>query len=72
MKTKLYIANDNYELVAKCKKTNTIINDPNNLSGMLTKHIVNLYGDVNNLYVNLGFEKIWDCGLFKYKLSIDK
>jgi len=46
-KTNLYIANDNYELVAKCKKTNTIINDPNNLSGMLTKHIVNLYGDVN-------------------------
>jgi len=46
-KTKIYTPKNNYELVAKCKKTEIIINDPNNLSGMLTKHIINLYGDVN-------------------------
>jgi hypothetical protein len=38
---------DTYELIAKCKKTGTIINDPNNLSGKLTKHILEIYGDVN-------------------------
>lgn len=46
-KTKKYIPTDNTILVAKCKKTNIIINDPNNLSGKLTKHIIEHYGDVN-------------------------
>lgn len=46
-KTNLYASKDNHELVAKCKQTDITINDPNNLSGMLTKHIMNLYGDVN-------------------------
>jgi hypothetical protein len=34
-------------LIAKCKKTGLEINDPNNLSGKLTKHILQLYGDVH-------------------------
>ncbi len=46
-KTKKYIPTDNTILVAKCKKTNITINDPNNLSGKLTKHIIEHYGDVN-------------------------
>lgn len=41
-----YLSSDEYELAAKCKKTNIIINDPNNLSGKLTKHIIENYGDV--------------------------
>lgn len=41
-----YINSEKFELVAKCKKTNLIINDPNNLSGKLTKHIQENYGDV--------------------------
>jgi hypothetical protein len=36
-----------YDLIAVCKKTGEIINDPNNLSGKLTKHIISLYGDIN-------------------------
>lgn len=39
-------SNDEYELVAKCKKTNVLIKDPNNLSGKLTKHIVENYQNV--------------------------
>jgi predicted transcriptional regulator/very-short-patch-repair endonuclease len=45
-KTIVYSTSDEYELIAKCKKTNTIIKDPNNLSGKLTKHIIDVYGDV--------------------------
>lgn len=45
-KTFKYIVSNDKELVAKCKKTNIIINDPNNLSGKLTKHILENYGDV--------------------------
>ena len=45
-KTNLYVNSDTYELVAQCKKTNVVIKDPNNLSGKLTKHIIELYGDV--------------------------
>ena len=45
-KTKMYVPSETRELVARCKKTNIIINDPNNLSGKLTKHIVDIYGDV--------------------------
>ena len=41
-----YISSESHELVAKCKKTNIIIKDPNNLSGKLTKHILDFYGDV--------------------------
>jgi len=45
-KTKIYETSFGNELVAKCKKTNIIIKDPNNLSGKLTKHIIDIYGDV--------------------------
>jgi hypothetical protein len=45
-KSNIYIAPTNYELIAQCKKTNVVIKDPNNLSGKLTKHIIDLYGDV--------------------------
>ena len=46
VKTKKY-ETDGYEFVAVCKKTNIIINDPNNLSGKLTKHIIENYGDIH-------------------------
>jgi hypothetical protein len=52
---------ENKELAAKCKNTNTIINDPNNLSGKLTRHIIDLYGDVNiptNTYQRKKYEQI--------------
>ena len=45
-KSNIYISSDTHELVAQCKKTNVVIKDPNNLSGKLTKHIIDLYGDV--------------------------
>ena len=45
-KSKMYVSSETRELVAQCKRTNTIIKDPNNLSGKLTKHIVDVYGDV--------------------------
>ena len=45
-KINIYSANNDKLLVAKCKKTDTIIKDPNNLSGKLTTHIIELYGDV--------------------------
>ena len=59
-KVNKYIS-DNKELVAKCKKTSIIINDPNNLSGKLTKHIIEIYGDVNipsNTYQRKKYEQI--------------
>ena len=52
---------DNKELIAKCKKTGIIINDPNNLSGGLTRHIIQIYGDVNiptNTYQRKKYEQI--------------
>jgi hypothetical protein len=55
-----YISEDK-ELTAKCKQTNIIINDPNNLSGKLTRHIIDLYGDVNiptNTYQRKKYEQI--------------
>lgn len=45
-KSKIYSSSETQELVAQCKKTNTIVKDTNNLSGKLTRHIINLYGDV--------------------------
>jgi predicted DNA-binding protein YlxM (UPF0122 family) len=59
-KVNKYISDDK-ELVAKCKNTNTIIHDPNNLSGKLTRHIIDLYGDVNiptNTYQRKKYEQI--------------
>lgn len=38
---------DEFDLVAVCKKTGESINDPNNLSGKLTKHILEVYGDID-------------------------
>lgn len=60
-KTKLYVNSDTHELIAQCKRTNVVIKDPNNLSGKLTKHIINLYGDVwipSNTYQRKKYELI--------------
>jgi hypothetical protein len=60
-KTNLYTTSDNNELVAQCKKTNIIIKDPNNLSGKLTRHIIDLYGDVwipTNTYQRKKYESV--------------
>jgi very-short-patch-repair endonuclease len=60
-KSNLYANSDTHELVAQCKKTNIVINDPNNLSGKLTKHIIDLYGDVwipTNTYQRKKYELI--------------
>jgi len=60
LKINKYIS-ENKELAAKCKNTNTIINDPNNLSGKLTRHIIDLYGDINiptNTYQRKKYEQI--------------
>lgn len=59
-KVKKYTSEDK-ELIAKCKKTSITINDPNNLSGKLTKHIIEIYGDVNiptNTYQRKKYEQI--------------
>ena len=59
-KVKKYVS-ENKDLVAKCKKTNVIINDPNNLSGKLTRHIIETYGDVNiptNTYQRKKYEQL--------------
>lgn len=59
-KVKKYVS-ENKDLVAKCKKTNVIINDPNNLSGKLTIHIIETYGDVNiptNTYQRKKYEQL--------------
>jgi len=45
-KVKRYVNSDEFEFAVKCKKTEIIIKDPNNLSDMLTKHIKEYYGDV--------------------------
>lgn len=59
-KTNKYVS-ENKKLVAKCKKNSVIINDPNNLSGKLTRHIIELYGDINipsNTYQRKKYEQI--------------
>jgi hypothetical protein len=45
-KIKILKPSNGFKLVAKCKTTDTIIDDPNNLSGSLTNHIIKTYGDV--------------------------
>ena len=60
-KVNLYKCDDEFDLVAKCKKTNIVIKDPNNLSGKLTKHIIENYGDVwipENNYQRKKYEKL--------------
>jgi hypothetical protein len=60
-KSNIYISSKTHELVAQCKKTNLVIKDPNNLSGKLTKHIIDLYGDVwipTNTYQRKKYESI--------------
>jgi hypothetical protein len=60
-KSNLYTTSNTHELVAQCKKTNVVIKDPNNLSGKLTKHIIDLYGDVwipSNTYQRKKYESI--------------
>ena len=56
-----YVDSNDYEYVAKCKKTENIIKDPNNLSGKLTKHIKEHYGDVwipENNYQRKKYESV--------------
>lgn len=60
-KSNKYLSSSTHELVAQCKKTNVIIKDPNNLSGKLTKHITELYGDIwipSNTYQRKKYESI--------------
>jgi len=60
-KVNLYKCEEDYELAAKCKQTEIIIKDPNNLSGKLTKHIIEHYGDVwipENNYQRKKYEKL--------------
>ena len=45
-KVNLYFSSNNKKLVAVCKKTKLKFDDVNNLSGCLTKHINEYYGDV--------------------------
>lgn len=45
-KTLVYDSND-FDLIAKCKKTGISFSDVNNKSGSLTRHILENYGDVN-------------------------
>jgi len=60
--TKLYsINNSNKKLVAICKKTKIEFDDPNNLSGTLTRHILNTYGDIkipSNTYQRKKYELV--------------
>jgi len=77
-KSKMYSTSETKELVAQCVKTNIIIKDPNNLSGKLTKHIIELYGDVwipSNTYQRKKYEYIngkkWFEEYFKIK-EVDK
>jgi very-short-patch-repair endonuclease/ribosomal protein S18 acetylase RimI-like enzyme len=52
---------ENYKLMARCKKTNTLIDDPNNLSGILTKHVIEHYGNIDiptNTYQRKKYELI--------------
>lgn len=58
-KIKLLKPSDGFKLVAKCKITGTIIDDPNNLSGSLTNHIIKTFNDVkipNNTYQRKKYE----------------
>lgn len=58
-KVKKFVSEEK-EYVAQCKKTGVRLNDANNLSGNLTRHIVELYGDVNipsNTYQRKKYEK---------------
>lgn len=59
-KTNLYVSVDK-QLIVKCKKTGIEFDDINNLSGCLTKHIVEHYNDVpipTNTYQRKKYEKI--------------
>lgn len=58
-KVKKFVSEEK-EYVAQCKKTGMRLNDVNNLSGNLTRHIIELYGDVNipsNTYQRKKYEK---------------
>jgi hypothetical protein len=61
-KTNLYSLTDNSKkLIAVCKKTNLEFDDANNLSGCLTKHILETYGNVpipTNTYQRKKYELI--------------
>lgn len=59
-KTNLYISLDK-KLIIKCKKTGIEFDDINNLSGCLTKHIIEQYGSVpipTNTYQRKKYEKL--------------
>ena len=58
-KTNKYIGSDGKKFIAVCKKTKLEFDDPNNLSGVLTNHIIKTYGDVpipNNTYQRKKYE----------------
>lgn len=58
-RVKLLLPSEGFKLVAKCKSTGIIIEDPNNLSGSLTNHIVKIFGDVkipSNTYQRKKYE----------------
>jgi hypothetical protein len=46
IKTLTYSSNE-FDLIARCKKTNVEFSDINNKSGVLTRHILENYGDIN-------------------------
>ena len=74
-KSNLYTTSDTHELIAQCKKTNMVIKDPNNLSGKLTKHIIELYGDVwipSNTYQRKKYELINNKKWFEEYFNIIK
>jgi DNA-binding transcriptional regulator YhcF (GntR family) len=59
-KTNLYLSVDK-KLIIKCKKTGIEFDDINNLSGCLTKHIIEQYGSVpipTNTYQRKKYEKL--------------
>jgi len=60
--TKIYSTTDsNRKLVAICKKTKIEFDDPNNLSGTLTRHLINTYGDIevpSNTYQRKKYESL--------------
>lgn len=62
-KTVIYSTNnENKKLIAVCKKTNLEFEDVNNLSGCLTRHIIEIYGEFikipNNTYQRKKYELI--------------
>ena len=62
-KVKRMTASEGKRYVAKCKTTGIVINDPMNLSGALTRHLISLYGDItkipSNTYQRKKYEAVY-------------